>query len=426
MTVGKGTLVLPVVTNGTSVLPVVANGTSVLPVVANGTLVLPVVANGTSVLLVVANGTLVLPVVANGTSVLPVVGTCVHCALVNGTCGVVSALANETSDLRSVENRTSLIEGDIYGSEVERVLSLLFVGLSTAFSLCAQLLVLATIIKSPKLHNAHFYLLGVYCCVDITLVSLAGPAMITLFSSGNIPLSTCQVLAGVTTICVQGMIGHNAVVAYERYTYFCHPFHYERRFSTALIVITLGMCYAIPVTLVATREALFSTSAFHASNLSCNISNAGIHRFTLLVVIVLPSIAVTVYCMIRVWKLSRRAEVSPEVQGNLEIQSTPVQQARKTLKMILLLSGTFWATTLPAIVGGIIILSADYTWEDLDIRRYLVPSIILRLAVFTHCFISSAVNPVIYLYSRKDLRLAMRKLLQRNNNTVQPEIYCMN
>ena len=362
----------------------------------------------------VGKGSSVLPAVANGTSA--------HRVAANGTL-VVSAIGNETSDLWSAENGASVI-GVIYSSEVERVLSLLFIGLSSVFTLCAQLLVLVTIIKSPKLHNAHYYLLGVYCCVDITLVSVNGPAFITRFSNRNIPLSTCKSLTCVTMICVLGQTAHNAVVAYERYTYFCRPFHYERWFNIARIVVTLGMCYAIPATLVTTREAIFNYS-FHASSLSCYISNTGIHRYALLVVIVLPSVAVTVYCMIRVWKLSMRAEVSPGVQGNQQNQSTPVQQARKTLKMILLLSGTFWATALPAIVGRFIIFNANYTWEDLDTRRYVVPSMILRLAVFTHCFISSAVNPVIYYYSRRDLRLAMCKLLHRNSTTVQQENYPM-
>ena len=192
-------------------------------------------------------------------------------------------------------------------------------------------------------------------------------------------------------ICALGLIAHNAVLDFERYTYLCHPFHYEQWFSTARIVVTLVMCYAFPATVVTTQEAIFNDS-FHASTLSCYISNTGIHRYALLVVIMLPSIAVTLYCMIRVWKLSRRAAVSPGVQGNHQNQSTLVLQAHKTLKMMLLLSGTFWATILPAIVGRIIIFSTDYTWED----RYVVPSIIHRLTDFTHCFVSSVANPIIY------------------------------
>ena len=369
-------------------------------------------------------GSSVLPVVANGTSA--------HIVAANGT-HVASAIAKKSFSLWSAENETSVIdgvidssviEGVIYSSEVERVLSLLFIGLSTVLTLCAQLLVLVTIVKSPKLHNAHYYLLAMYCCVDITLLSVTGPAFITRFSNRNVALSNCEFVSSVATICLMGQIAHNTVVACERYTYFCHPFHYEQQFSTARIVVILGMCYAIPATIVATQGAIFSFS-FHASSLSCWISSIWIERYPFLVISVLSSIAVTVYCMIRVWRLSRRAAVSPGAQVNQQNQSTPVQQAHKTLKMMLLLSSTFWATTLPAIVGKIIIFSTDYTLEDLDTRRYVVPSIIMRLAVFTHCFISSTANPFIYYYSRRDLRLAMCQLLQWNSNTLQPEIYPM-
>ena len=80
--------------------------------------------------------------------------------LVENRTSVLIFVENETSEVRAVENGTS---GIIYSSEVERVLSLSFVGLCYVFTLVAQLLVLVTIIKSPKLHNVHFYLLGVYC-----------------------------------------------------------------------------------------------------------------------------------------------------------------------------------------------------------------------------------------------------------------------
>ena len=337
---------------------------------------------------------------------------------------VFSLVENRTSVLRSVENGTSFravengTSGIIYSSEVERVLSLSFDGLCYVFTLVAQLLVLVTIIKSPKLHNAHFYLLGVYCCVDITLVSLSAPLIIMRFSDVEVPLSACQVMDGLGTIIALGLIGHIAIVAYERYIFFCHPYHYLHRFKISRVAAVLVMCYIIPAVITMT-QGVTSDRVFHTSSLSCSISNTGVHNGIILMFIMLPSATVTVFCMIRVWQLCRSAAVAPAVAG---AQSIPVPQAKKALKMMLLLSGTFWGTTLPISVLRTAIFMAGYTWDDLDSRRYIGPSIMIRLTVFMYCFISSAVNPLIYYYNRKDLRLATCKLFGWNRSTVHPEM----
>ena len=147
--------------NGTSAMGVSKNETSVMGVSKNGTSAMGVSENGTSVMKVSENGTLVLEVTKNATSVLG--------AAENGTSG----------------------RPMMYSSEVERILLISFVGLSTVFTLWTQLLVLVKIIKSPKLHNAHFYHLGVYCCVDITLVSISGASIITPFVDGSMPTLVC-------------------------------------------------------------------------------------------------------------------------------------------------------------------------------------------------------------------------------------------
>ena len=113
-------------------------------------------------------------------------------------------------------NRTTSI---IYSNEVERIFSLSFVRLSTVFTLCAQLLVLVTIIKSPKLHNAHFYLLGVYCCIDITVGSLRGAFFITLFVDGEMPTSVCQAVSTLVIACILGQAAHTRLLSHMSGTY---------------------------------------------------------------------------------------------------------------------------------------------------------------------------------------------------------------
>ena len=156
------------------------NGSSLVRSVENGTFAMRSVENGTSVIRCAENVISFMRFDENETSVFR--------AVANRT-SVFSSVENETSVLSSVENVTS---GIIYSNEAERVFSLLYIGLSHLFTLCAQLLVLVTIIKSPKLHNAHFYLLGVYCCVDITLVSLTGHVIFMRFTDLEVPSSACH------------------------------------------------------------------------------------------------------------------------------------------------------------------------------------------------------------------------------------------
>ena len=200
------------------------------------------------------------------------------------------------------------------------------------------------------------------------------------------------------------------------------PYHYLHRFKTQRVAAVLVMCYTIPAVITMTQGTM-SGRTFHASSLPCIISNTHTHNGIIIMFIILPSATVTVFCMIRVWRLCRSAAVAPEVVGN---HSIPVPQAKKALKMMLLLSGTFWRTTVPVAVVRTAILIAGYTMDDLDSRRYIEPSILMRLTVFMYCFISSAVNPLIYYYSRNDLRLATYKLLQCKRNTVHPESITIN
>ena len=74
--------------------------------------------------------------------------------------------------------------------------------------------------------------------------------------------------------------------------------------------------------------------------------------------------------------------------------------------MILLVSGTLWGTYIPGMIVRTAIFNAGYTWQDIDSRHYLWPAIVLRVATCMYSFVSSAVNPIIYYYSRKDLKKA--------------------
>ena len=79
--------------------------------------------------------------------------------------------------------------------------------------------------------------------------------------------------------------------------------------------------------------------------------------------------------------------------------------------MILLISGTFWGTYFPGNIFSAAAFSLGYKWEDIDDRSYMALSIMMRVNVYMLMFVSAAVNPLIYYYSRRDLRAAFYKML---------------
>jgi hypothetical protein len=118
-------------------------------------------------------------------------------------------------------------------------------------------------------------------------------------------------------------------------------------------------------------------------------------------------VIITIFSSIKIWKLKLANQVAPLSSiGNNSNGSNPLplQQARKAFRMILLVSGTMWGTYIPTGVIRVAVFGAGYTWEDIDSRQYLVPSMFVRLATFLVAFTTSALNPIIYCYSRKDLR----------------------
>ena len=144
--------------------------------------------------------------------------------------------------------------------------------------------------------------------------------------------------------------------------------------------------------------------------------------------------------MVKIWKLMKASKDAPAPRPALELAPIPApdpaqvpvhapasascympttaitKQARKAVILILQVSGAFWCTLIPSMLMRTIIFNLGYTWDDLDTRRYLAPSILVRLGSLLYVPIAPVVNPVFYYYySRKDLREAFWKLCGRRN-----------
>ena len=130
-----------------------------------------------------------------------------------------------------------------------------------------------------------------------------------------------------------------------------------------------------------------------------------------------PSAAITIYCSCKVWKLITASQVAPVelVQGqNPNSSLDSKEQIRKGFRMILMMSVCFWAICIPGLVTQMVVFNLGFTWKELDSRQYMAPAIILRSATFALSSIPGILNPLIYIFSRNDLKEACLKYYREN------------
>ena len=200
----------------------------------------------------------------------------------------------------SFVNESSVVQQVIYSSEVERVISVVVLSLCTVLALVSHCLIIVTIIKSPNLHSVHYYLIGLSCCADATLVSLNGPHLLVSFISGHPPDSQyCSIVSSVSTFLVLGLALHTGVLAYERYLFFCQPLHYENQMSVTRVSVVIVLCYGLPAIEAIICEMLWGRT-FHATTMACYLNDAAVFISLIAVVITLSPSAVMGYSMVQV------------------------------------------------------------------------------------------------------------------------------
>ena len=187
----------------------------------------------------------------------------------------------------------------VFSNTEEQVFSLLFIGGCGSFTTVAQLLVLITIIKSPSLHNVHFYIIAGYCCSDLLGVLIVTPNYMAQFIFGEMPTIYCRVVTTFMFTIILGMPYHTGLIAFDRYLYFCQPYKYNEYLSTKRVIGAMVVCYAIPTVIGVTTEILIGRT-YHASILACNLPDSAIQSTIQFMVILLPSAVITIFSVLKV------------------------------------------------------------------------------------------------------------------------------
>ena len=213
---------------------------------------------------------------------------------------------------------------------------------------------------------------------------------------------------------------HIAFIAIERYIFFCHPLKYINIITGKTVTATLISIYMVSFIYTITLEAVIGRT-YHTSVMSCQLPQStlrlGIH-FAL--VYLIPAIEVIIIIIV-IRRLNKRASVAPALPANYNANAEGsvngadqilLQQMARNVRMILLISGAFWGTTLPASLISTIVHSTGGTWAELDARVYPIQSHLLKMCSYLVSLVSSFLNPIIYYWSRRDLRDAFKTRLR--------------
>ena len=317
-----------------------------------------------------------------------------------------------TSNVTAASNNTSL--QIVNGSETEQVISISIILLIGIVGTLGQLVVMVTIWKTLSLHTAHFYMLFAYCAIDSTVLGVSVPFFLLQVITGQTHYMTCKIASILIISLIFTLHYTTGLLSVERYVFFCHPLSYERWFRAKTVVAYMVLIVAVPA-ICMVLSSMFETCIYHASSLICEMSDQP--KFIILFMIffrIVPAI-IAICCMLKILKLIKSIQIVPALPTNAAPLTTPplVTQARKGIRMIALVTGTFWATYVPASLLRLYVFSQrsdGYTWEAIDSRQYTLPAILIRLSTYMISIVPPMLSPFVYLYTRKDLRNAVTDL----------------
>ena len=335
----------------------------------------------------------------------------------------MKAFANSTSwKFCAVDDDTNA-RMVVYSSTVEEGFSLTAFFIFFVVTLPGQTSVIATIWKTESLRTPHFLIIFCCCIGDLIMVVTA----IILFSQQYLAkcmiLWVCQAMSNILIATGYSLANVIGLMAFERYLYFCHPMRYQSILKAHVLATVIIAIFAAPNVYCAVTEFLIGRQ-YHSSVLGCNFGGGKIliQSTIQLLCFLMPPAVVTIVSTYKIWRLLVQVNVAPVAPDGAVTQSVaPGHQATKVIRMILLVSGTFWGTYLPSIIMRVTIFSLGITWEDVNSRDSLMASMLIRTATILFTCVSSTLNPFIYYYSRRDLRQACFKLMGIHRNAIAPD-----
>lgn len=300
----------------------------------------------------------------------------------------------------------------VTASLAERLVLCLYFGICITFTLCVNCIIIHVTRKTPALHTPQYFFICCYALCDVFHCLTAQMVVLgaLIADVSDIPYWLCAIqgiIFGGTFFASSHVLG---LVAYERYHWFLHPMTYEAHFTkTRLIVLgvlphVIGQGFSIFIEIYVGRD-------FFTTLLLCNSSGPNLVYLNQVVICIfyLPSALMTLVCLVRLILLVKRQQQVIIPLENTNIRVNKNMSIKQAIKIVFLVSGAFWGTSVPPMIARTSIFANGATWEDMDTRRNMAAYVISRTSHFLAITLSSLINPVIYLVIHKQLRQACCK-----------------
>ena len=295
---------------------------------------------------------------------------------------------------------------------------LLFIWLFIASTNSAMIYV---IWKVPKFHTPQYMVLVSYMICDVTFMTFGIPTMFFTVVGDSVdfvPSFVCGAFIVISSSCFFTQTLLIGFITYERYVNFFYPLTYNSYFTLKKIIIcnlilhACGLGCSIMIESVTERKMV-------ATALQCQPIGPAIKWNSPFVFFVyqVPSALFGIFTMIRlrllITKHKSQVDAMPTEKKDVNQQDnkpkTQVFSVRKAIKIIALVSGSFWITTLPSTLIRVGLFSTGFTWDQSDTRESILLFALARGSYIMLICLSSLLNPCVYLYVQTDLRKALAR-----------------
>ena len=208
---------------------------------------------------------------------------------------------------------------------------------------------------------------------------------------------------------------------FYRYMFFVHPLKYHQYLNKYTLAGVIMFLYTASAgnTLY---HALTIKQFYSSTSLRILPESTGIIRMIPIFAFVIPTLGITIFAVVSIlWLVVRKRQVDPHygVGGSINEVDDTRKKAKAALKLILAVCGVFWATFLPVSLIGVYVFGNMYSASDLDRSRVSLSAAIgIRLILFLHVNVSSALNPFIFYYTHPEMRNRLAQMKVRIRNAI--------
>ena len=309
----------------------------------------------------------------------------------------------------------------VTGSLLEQVLTAVVLTVFWLYVNTVNGFLLYVIKKTNTLYeNVHYTLLSIYMLCDI----ISGNAVFfqilpaTIFNNVLVfSIYYCQIVSAIGKIIYLASVYILGYLAIERLIFFRYPFRYNRYFTKTKIKIISIILISLPLIYTAVTDAFFVRIPV-TTRMYCILPESYRKKSNLIAKIVFfgPSLVISIFTLISLGFLLKKHQnrLNPDMIDMATQQPirNMLTKVKSHMKLILSISGTFWLTIVPGMVIRMILFPSGAAWDEADTRSDMTIFIWAKIGWSMEIFLSSLLNPLMYLIHLLDLRRAVRTHLR--------------